>query len=54
VWTTDIQVGARHKARILAEIREARRVAWSQADMELVLKGLKQEAALLKVESLLL
>lgn len=43
VWTTDIQVGARHKARILAEIREARRVSWSQADMALVLQGLKQE-----------
>src|SRR5262245_59683463 len=43
------QAIADHRARLLAEIREVRRVAWSKGDLDLVLKGIKQEADLLGV-----
>jgi len=38
---------AAHQAALLAELREARREAWQEKALELVLRGLKQEAELL-------
>lgn len=53
VWTTEIKVGPRHKARVLAELREARRAAWAAQDINQVLNSLKIEAELLHLQSLL-
>jgi len=48
VWATDVQVTQeKRKARLLAELREARRAAWAAGKFDLVLKGLEQEAKLL-------
>ncbi len=52
VWATDVQLTQeKHKARLLAELREARRAAWAAGKFELVLKGLAQEAELLEKSS---
>lgn len=49
VWATDVHVQAeQRKARLLAELREARRAAWAAGKFDLVLKGLAQEAELLE------
>jgi len=48
VWATEVHVEAeKRKARLLAELREARRAAWAAGKFDLVLKGLAQEAELL-------
>ena len=48
VWATEVQVETeKRKARLLAELREARRAAWAAGKFDLVLKGLAQEAELL-------
>jgi hypothetical protein len=39
------------KAQVLAELREARRAAWTDREINLVLRGLKQEAELLGLEA---
>jgi hypothetical protein len=54
IWTTEVKPTQRHLARMLAETREARRVAWAKADMSLVLDLIKQEAKLLRIDTLLL
>jgi hypothetical protein len=36
-----------HRARLLAELRELRRVAWSKGDLDLALRGIKHEIELL-------
>jgi len=51
VWAMDVRGSARHKGRVLAEIREMRRAAWAAGDFEAVLKSLKQEADLLRLGS---
>jgi hypothetical protein len=38
---------AEHQAALLAELREARREAWQEKALDLVLRGIKQEADLL-------
>ena len=47
VWATEVRRGAQQPARVLAELREARRAAWAAGDLDLVLRALKQEAELL-------
>jgi hypothetical protein len=48
VWATEVQVKTeKRKARLLAELREARRAAWAAGKFDLVLKGLAQEVELL-------
>jgi hypothetical protein len=51
VWTTEAQAAPRHKARVLAELREARRAAWAAGDLQKVLESLKDEADLLHLKS---
>lgn len=47
VWRTEVQVTpTQHRARLLAELREARRAAWAASDLKAVLQSLKQEAEL--------
>lgn len=53
IWATEVQVKTEHKARVLAELREARRAAWANGDIELVLKCLRQETDLLNLDKLL-
>ena len=49
VWATEVHVQEeQRKARLLAELREARRAAWAAGKFDLVLKGLAQEAELLE------
>lgn len=49
VWATDVKVGQeQRKARLLAELREARRAAWAAGKFELVLRAIEQEAKLLE------
>jgi hypothetical protein len=38
-----------HRARLLAELREVRRIAWSKGNLDVVLRGIKQETDLLGV-----
>ena len=48
VWATEVQVETeKRKARLLAELREARRAAWAAGKLELVLRAIEQEAKLL-------
>jgi len=45
VWATDVKVEQeKRKARLLAELREARRAAWAAGKFDLVLKAIEQEA----------
>lgn len=53
VWTAEVQATPRHKARVLAEIRETRRAAWAAGDLQRVLESLKMEADLLHLKSTL-
>jgi hypothetical protein len=54
VWTTEVRIQpTEHKARVLAELREARRAAWASGDVEQVFKGLKQESELFRLAALL-
>lgn len=49
VWTTEVKVEKdKRLARLLAELREARRAAWAAGKFELVLKAIEQEAKLLQ------
>ena len=49
VWATEVKVQEeRRKARLLAELREARRAAWAAGKFDLVLKAIEQEEKLLK------
>lgn len=51
VWETEVHLDAKkHQARLLAELREARRAAWAAGRFDLVLKALAQEAELLEKE----
>ncbi len=52
VWTTEIRATPRHKARVLAELREARRAAWAAGDLQRVLESLKAESELLHLKSM--
>lgn len=48
VWATEVQLETeKRQARLLAELREARRAAWAAGKFDLVLKGIEQEAKLL-------
>ena len=52
VWATEAQGETeKRQARLLAELREARRAAWAAGKFDLVLKGLAQEAELLEKSS---
>ena len=49
VWATEVALEEEQQhARILAELREARRAAWAAGKFDLVLKGLEQERKLLE------
>ena len=49
VWATEVHVKQEQRqARLLAELREARRAAWAAGKFDLVLKALDQEAKLLE------
>jgi len=49
VWATEVALEKeRHLARILAELREARRSAWAAGDFDLVMRGLEQEERLIE------
>jgi hypothetical protein len=49
VWATEVHGETeKRQARLLAELREARRAAWAAGKFDLVLKGLAQEAELLE------
>lgn len=48
IWETEVNVETeRYRARLLAELREARRAAWAVGKFDLVLRGLAQEKELL-------
>lgn len=48
VWAVEVSVKReQYKARLLAELREARRAAWAAGKFDLVLKALDQERELL-------
>ncbi len=46
-WQETAEDPEGQRARILAELREARRAAWAKNDLDEVMQGLRQEAALL-------
>jgi hypothetical protein len=51
VWTMEARPTPRHKARVLAELREARRAAWAAGDLQKVLESIKFEAELLHLKA---
>jgi len=49
VWATEVKLQPeQYQARLLAELREARRSAWAAGALALVLRALEQEAKLLE------
>jgi hypothetical protein len=49
VWATEVRLDQEtRRARLLAELREARRAAWAAGEFALVLKALEQEEKLLE------
>lgn len=48
IWATEVKLEQeKRQARLLAELREARRAAWAAGRFDLVLKAIEQEANLL-------
>lgn len=49
IWATEVQLEKEKRlARLLAELREARRAAWAAGRFDLVLKAIEQETKLLE------
>ena len=47
VWEQEAQLpGREHRARVLAELREVKRSAWAKGDLAVVVRCLREEAAL--------
>lgn len=54
LWREEVAAGTReHRARVWAELQEAKRAAWAAGDVARVLGALKQEAALFRLEDVL-